>query len=177
MRKLSTSDIENKLTNPTATANRLQEEIQKRIDENIKFNESILKDSKDFSNMEIIDGNILVRCLKYTGEQQNEGALLERKYQSFTTQGGKPGSKVEDWNWSPKGIILKMPPQWYIDSITSPEVKAKYESLKEGDEIWVHLSMFMSTNYLFIPERNFPVEANEGYFSVPISSVQMKVKS
>lgn len=174
--KSRTSDLESRITNPTATANRLQEEIKKRIDENIAFNNSIEKESKDFSKMEIIDGNILIRCLKYTGEQENSGTLLERKYQSFTTQGGKPGSKVEDWSWSPKGIILKMPPQWYIDSITSPEIKAKYDALNENDEVWVHLSMFMSTNYLFIPERNFPVEANEGYFSVPISSIQMKVQ-
>lgn len=175
MNNRKNSELESRLVSPEVNANRFREELEKKVTENKTFNDNVLDGKESFDDKQIIDSNILIRSLKFTGEQSNDDLLLERKYTSFTTNAGKPGSKVEDWGWSSKAVIIKMPEQWYIDTISSPEIKAKYAQLKEGDEVWCHISTYMSTNYLFIHERNFPVEANQGYLSVPISAIQMKV--
>lgn len=173
-KEIKMNSMEEKLLNPTNVQNRFQEELQKKIKENKEYNDNVLSDKdKLFSHLEIVDGNILIRCLKFTGEQDNDGLLLERKFEAYTTAGGKPASKLEDWAWSPRAVIVKMPPQHYIDSIQSPDVKYRFENIKEGDIIWPSLQS-MTGNYYFPEQRNHPVQSNEGYMYIPVTAIQMK---
>ena len=174
------SALETKLTvdnNSEIAKNRIQEEFEKRILENQKFNDNVLSEKEIlFDNIINIDGNIIVRALKYTGETTNNGLLLERKYESYTTQGGKPASKVEDWNWADKGVIVKMPEADYIEQIVSPEIKWRYQALKEGDLVYLNRSVMAGHN-TYYETRDFPVIENRGYLSVPVTAIQMKVKA
>ena len=149
--------------------NRFQQDLKKRIDENKAFNKNILEHKAELDKVEFITGDIIVRMLKFEGEQDNEGMLLERKFKPFETEGGRPASKIDDWDYSTKAVVVKMPSTRFLDLMTS-EHRQRYDLLKEGDIVWLNMSVMQrAEQYAFIHERNYPVQGYEGYLLMPIS--------
>jgi hypothetical protein len=162
--------------NDTKSANisRFKEDLLRRIKENTTYNESVLEHKEVFDKLEILDGKLILRLLKYTGEQDNDGLLLERKFKAFETEGGKQASKIEDWDFSMKAVVIKKPEQDYIDALTNTELKYRYAKLDVGDVVWLPMTLMNDSNAVFIHERNYPVQGFEGYLAVHVGSVQMK---
>jgi hypothetical protein len=149
--------------------NRFQQDLKKRIEENKKFNQNILEHKESLDKVEFITGDIIVRMLKFEGEQDNEGLLLERKFKPFETEGGRPASKIDDWDYSTKAVVVKMPSKRFLALLT-PENRARYELVKEGDIIWLNMSVMQrAEQYAFIHERNYPVQGYEGYLLIPVN--------
>lgn len=154
--------------------NRFKEDLLRRVQENEKYNENVLEHKELFDKLEILDGKIILRLLKYTGEQDNDGLLLERKFKAFETEGGKPASKIEDWDYSMKAVVIKKPDNDYIDSLTNPELKYRFSKLNIGDTVWLPMSLMNDSNAVFIHERNYPVQGFEGYLAVHVGALQVK---
>ena len=161
---------------PSVTNSRFKEDLEKRIAENKAYNENILEDLPLFDTLEILDGKVIIRLLKHVGEQDNDGLLLERKFKAFETEGGKPASKIENWDYAMKAVIIKKPEQGYMDALTNGELKQKFDNINVGDVVWLPMSLMHDTNAVFIHERNYPVEGFAGYLSVFVGALQMKEK-
>src|SRR5574343_1432783 len=158
--------------------NRFQSELKKRVQENEEYNKNIFEHKSTFDRLEILDGNIVVRNLKFTGERDNDGLFIERKYTAFETEGGNPSSKLEYWQYATgKAVVIKMPTKEYIESLDSKDLRAKYERLKEGDVVWLYTNMLRSENYIFMHERDTPVAPAQGYLYIPIAGIQMIERS
>jgi len=165
-----------KSTTAPQTNTRFKEDLEKRIAENKAYNENILEDKALFDSLEILDGKVIIRLLKHVGEQDNDGLLLERKFKAFETEGGKPASKIENWDYAMKAVIIKKPEQDYLDAIENKELKQRYNNINIGDTVWLPMSLMHDTNAVFIHERNYPVEGFAGYLSVHVGVLQMKEK-
>jgi hypothetical protein len=149
--------------------NRYQQDLEKRIAENKKFNDNILEHKGELDKVEFITGDIVVRMLKTVGQQDNNGILLERKFKAFETEGGRPASKIDDWDYSTRAVVIKMPSKRFLDLLT-PENKQRYDLVKEGDIVWLNMAIMQrAEQYAFIHERNYPVQGYEGYLLLPIN--------
>ena len=164
--------MEKKMT--TMSDSRYRQDLQRRIEENQKYNDSIFEHKDIFDKLDILDGKVIIRLLKYTGEQDNEGLLLERKFKAYETEGGRPSSKIEDWDYSMRAVIIKKPGTGYINALTNDELRQRFDAIEVGDIIWLPMSLMHDSNAVFIHERNYPVEGFEGYLSIHVGQIQVK---
>lgn len=166
-----------KIKSINAQANsRFKEDLEKRISENKAYNDNIFEHKTQLDTLEILDGKVLIRLLKHTGEQDNDGLLLERKFKQFESEGGKPASKIDNWDYAMKAIVIKKPEQDYINGLESKDFQARYNRIQEGDTVLLPVTLMHDSNAIFIRERDYPVEGFEGYMLVNVTALQMKVK-
>jgi hypothetical protein len=166
-------NIEKRLVQQETIKSRYDLELQKKIEENRAFNEAMKASSPAFDHLEICDGMVLVGLLKFEGDQTNDGKLLEVKFKPFQSEGGKPISKVDEWYFSTRAVIIKLPP---VEHAIGEDSKAKLQRFKVGDIVWLTTAMLMDPNKRFIEDRSKPVADFGGYLSVPIAAFQMVEK-
>lgn len=166
--------LENKSRNMAEMKSRFELDLERKVAENKSFNEKMLSAHNRFNHLQITDGMILIGLLKYTGEQTNDGKLLELKLKPMQSEGGKPITRVEDWDYSTRAVIVKLPP---VEEVIGEDAKSRLNRFSVGDIIWVHTSVMVDPNKRFIEDRTVPVTEFGGFLSVPISAIQMLEKS
>ena len=108
--------------------------LQKRLVANKEYNENILKDvPTEILNGETLDGNIIIRLFKFEAMQDNDGKLLEPKWKAFETEGGKWAAKIENAEYTSKGIVIKKPSDEFIKSLENKQQEYRYSKLEEGN--------------------------------------------
>jgi hypothetical protein len=163
--------LENKIKNTEAQKTRYQLDLERKVQENKDFNDNMLASTNRFNHIEIMDGMILVGLLKYAGEQTNDGKLLEVKLKPMQSEGGQPITRIEDWSYSTRAVIIKLPP---IDGVIGEDAKERLKRFSVGDIVWIATGMMVDPNKRFIEDRTTPVTEFGGYLSIPMSAIQCR---
>lgn len=162
-------NAEKRIIQQETIKNRYEQELEKKIEENKAFNADMKLSHTAFDHLTIMDGMILIGLLKFEGDQTNDGKLLEVKFKPFQSEGGKAISKVDEWYFSSRAVIIKLPP---LENIIGEETKLKMSKLSVGDIVWINTAVMMDPNKRFFHERSKPVTDFGGYLSIPLSAIQ-----
>ncbi len=147
----------------------LEKKISQKISENKLYNENILKTRHAFDEV-LFDGNVIVRLIKVT---KSVSDLDDRKFKTYETEGGKVGTKVDDYQYTTMGVVIKKPTQDYIDNIDNAITKWRYNALVEGETIvLLNPGLTNSSSIAYFPDRNEVVHEFEGYVSVSLGMIQ-----
>lgn len=147
----------------------LERKISQKILENENYNNTILESRHAFDE-NMFDGNVIVRLLKVTKFVSD---LDDRKFKTYETEGGKIGTKVDDYQYTTMGIVIKKPSQDYIDKIDNDITKWRYNNLVEGKTIvLLNPGLTNSSTIAYFPDRNEVVHEFEGYVSVSLGMIQ-----
>ena len=147
----------------------LQKKISLKISENQNYNDNILESRHSFDE-ELFDGNVIVRLLKVT---KSVSDLDDRKFKTYETEGGKVGTKVDDYQYTTMGIVIKKPSESYIKAIDNEITRWRYNSLIEKETIvLLNPNLTNSASIAYFPDRNEVVHEFEGYVSVSLGMIQ-----
>lgn len=147
----------------------INERIASKIESNKRYNDSIKEHDYDFDSLKIFDGNVIIRLFKIV----ENGGLGEQKFQRIETDGGKPGAKIEDYEYTTEGIVVKKPSKEYIDTIENESMKWRYRNLVENEtRVLLNPSMMNNGSIAFYPNRENVVNIFEGYITVPVNFIQ-----
>jgi hypothetical protein len=141
------------------------------MQENKDFNAKMIASTNKFDHIEIMDGMILIGLLKYAGEQTNDGKLLEVKLKPMQSEGGQPITRIEDWSFSTRAVIIKLPP---VEGVIGEDAKERLKRFSVGDIVWIATGMMVDPNKRFIEDRTTPVTEFGGFLSIPMSAIQCK---
>lgn len=174
---MNTPDINS--TNKNNTTN-IQDKLKlkyfERLEKNRLYNDSILEDiPQTLTNAVLLDGNIVVKLLKFEGVKSNEGKLLEPKYKPYELSNGQKATEMDKFEFSTRAVVIKKPTQEYSNALDSKLRNYIYDNLEELKTIvWLSPQTLTSMNVPFFDvDRKYPNVDFTGYLTIPITSIQL----
>lgn len=173
----NTKQLSKLIVNTSQTAQeKLKSKFFERIEKNNEYNQNILKDiPEEVEKGILLDGNVVVKLLKFDGIKDNQGMLIEPKYKPYELSNGQKASEMDKFEYSSRAVIIKKPSEEYVKSLNQPTREYVYNLLKEKETI-----IWLSPNTLkglalpfFDTDRKYPSDEFNGYLTIPITAIQM----